>query len=249
MLSLINNLKPKILEIVNKSDDVNEADLAISQLFKDYCSKEKILSKYHFYSEEQLGNHLNPPIIILDPIDGTKEFRQKIDECCVSFSILNSLDLNDKSNFHWIWNFFNDDEFIFSEGKLVKNISNFQKFEKKKKYLTFLSKTDFKKYDLKNFEDPEIQIEPVGSIAYKLALMLNRKCDFIISLTNKNIWDICAGSMMLSLNNSKMYLKGEIQKSTFNSKLEIGPMYWIPSDLESEILEDLIKKILRRNKS
>ena len=44
----------------------------------------------------------------------------------------------------------------------------------------------------------EIELVPMGSIALKLAYLAYGKCDGIITLRKKSIWDIAAGLVLLS---------------------------------------------------
>lgn len=43
----------------------------------------------------------------------------------------------------------------------------------------------------------DMQIEPTGSVAYKLALIAAGRADATFSLTPKNEWDICAGAALI----------------------------------------------------
>jgi len=241
--NFINQSKKGILDLI--SGPVESVDLNISNFLKSLAQNDPIASKFSFYSEEQLGTQLETPLLLLDPIDGTREFRAKIHECCISLSLLKSFNLNDQENIHWIWNFFNNDEILFFDKKFQVNHFSPKNYHKKKKLLTFISRVDYQKYNLANFSHKSVQIEPVGSIAYKLALMSSQQCDFIISISNKHIWDIAAGTMLLSLTGSQFYIKNQ-EQTVISEKLLQGPMYWLKDQSHKSLVQDLIKEIQDR---
>ncbi len=243
MNNFIKQAKKGILELL--SGPIEDVDLNISKFLKSLALSHDLYSNYSFYSEEQQSSQLEAPLLLLDPIDGTREFRAKIHECCVSLSFLTSFKLNDQKNIHWIWNFFNDDEVLFYDNAFKVNSFSSRNIQKSKKLLTFISRSDYEKYDLSSFSYDNIQIEPVGSIAYKLALMNAGLCDFIISLSNKHIWDICAGSMLLSLKGYQLYINSS-EQTQLNDKLLAGPMYWIKDKSHKNLIEGLIKEIQHR---
>ncbi len=245
MNNYINEAKAGILKLIN--GPVEQVDLNISKFIQSLSRKHNLHSKFSFYSEEEQINDLKLPILLLDPIDGTREFRSNINECCISLSFLESYDLNNANNIHWIWNFFTDDEFLYFDSRFQKNKSSFKKFKKEKKLLTFISRSDYNLYQLESYNHKDIQIEPVGSIAYKLALMNADNCDFVISLTNKHIWDICAGSMLLSLNGSHFYQDDE-KVIALNQRLLNGPMYWLKDENHQSLIQNLINDIQSRKR-
>ena len=136
-------------------------------------------------------------MIILDPIDGTKEFVKGIPECAVSLAILNSPEINDSKNFAWIYNPFNHFEISSNHLPLQKKL--------KKCIDSFVSKTEWNEnlYQTEFFN--QFNIIPKGSIAYKLGLLANFQCDFIITQRPKHIWDIAAGTILCHRQGFKFY--------------------------------------------
>lgn len=195
---------------------VTQADIAFSKWLQDKLCDKK--TKVHFLSEEE-DSHLHFPSYILDPIDGTKAFIEKKPECVVSLGFMNTQRLDDPLNWAWVWNPLS--------GYLSKSLSKktFRVLKTSQNLRGFISTTDFKKGLFSSLDSSLISVYPISSIAFKLALLADGACDFVISLTPKNIWDIAAGSVLcaqrgLSLFNSN----GEVQELS-TLKFE-GPLLW-----------------------
>ena len=217
------------ISITQKSDNtiVTEADIFISDLIKD-----KFINKYpslNFYSEEDQEN-FKFPMIILDPIDGTKEFAKGIPECSVSFGIYYSQKLDDKRNFSWIFNPFNRFE-AKTESLIPK-----QNMKDKNTFLAFVSNTEYEKGLHKSSE--KVHYTPKGSIAYKLGLLATGAGDFVISKKPKNIWDIMAGTHLCHERGVNLYHNG-IKVTELNQIQISNDLVWA-----NEITWEVIKHFL-----
>jgi myo-inositol-1(or 4)-monophosphatase len=213
------------LEISEKSDKslVTNVDIFISNLIK-----EKVIGKYpflNFYSEEDMEN-FDFPMIILDPIDGTKELASGVGECVVSFGVYFSPNFDDKRNFSWIFNPFNG----FSISSLDPYITSKRIFGEK--LLAYISRTEASKGLFK--ADETFQYHAVGSIAYKLGLLAAGSCDFVISRRPKNIWDIMAGSHICHLRGMRMTSKNDVITS-ISTKLLQDTLMWYPLEIEEKV--------------
>ena len=86
------------------------------------------------------------------------------------------------------------------------------------------SRSETKRGEWKDYEDA-MRVKPTGSVAYKFALIAAGEADATFSLTPKNEWDICAGTVLveeaggvvtdrygkpLTFNNEKTLLPGLI---------------------------------------
>ena len=191
---------------VNLKDDksvVTEIDLFVSNLLKEKLQHHPQYKHYAFFSEEEYGE-LKFPTAILDPIDGTRELIKGRAECAVSLALMKSSSLVDTDNFAWLYNPFSgfsldtDVPFISSNNKSTQKI------------LGMVSRSEFEKGYFDSFTtiDPKIEITPRGSIAFKLGLLASGGCDFVLSLSPKNIWDIAAGSVLCARRGIKMYQNG-----------------------------------------
>lgn len=209
----ISKFDHKSLKISKKIDDsiVTDMDVYISNLFKQKIST--LDKNINFYSEEH-PDKFKFPVAILDPIDGTKEFAKGLDECAVSFGVYFSENLNDERNFSWIYNFYNKFE-IHSE-QIYK-----LKPESKAKLKGMVSNTE---YDKGLYTDNEY-INPMGSIAYKLGLLADGQCDFVITKRAKNIWDIAAGTH-LCLQRGIHFFSDDIPEFKITNQLYKPNMIW-----------------------
>lgn len=212
------------LEINHKSDRslVTRVDKAVSHLVKLNCPP-----SWCFYSEEDHEN-LAYPAMILDPLDGTKEFASGRDDFAFSLSLMESNSF--LTGDHWSW--------IYSpRNQLSVHSSNLENYYTKRSSsikTILVSRTE---YDLNLFKSLELmgyKVQPVGSIAYKLALLITGKADAVVTLKPKNIWDISAGTEMLYRLNGICLHQGREYKHITEVRLRPS-LYWAfcfpPNDL------------------
>ena len=222
-------VKEKALNIQKKPDKtiVTDIDLYISDIIKN-----KFLSKYefiNFFSEEDMGE-FKFPMIILDPIDGTRDLAKGVNECSVSFGIYFSPELNDERNFSWIYNPFNGFEISSISNGLAGNTLV------DKKFLAFVSRTEFEANLHTSSE--KISYFPKGSIAYKLGLLASGAGDFVISKKPKNIWDIMAGTHICYSRGIKLFNNGQ-QISSLDKKLLKNDLVWSHPNIWNEVKDSL----------
>lgn len=228
----------KDLEINMKTDNtvVTEIDLYVSNLLKEKLNNHSTFQSYSFFSEEDFGE-LTFPCAILDPIDGTRELIKGRAECAVSLALMHSPELSDPANFGWLYNPFSG----FSLDSDVPFVSSNNKSTQK--ILGMVSRSEFEKGYFKDFVgiDPKIEITPRGSIAFKLGLLASGGCDFVLSLSPKNIWDIAAGSVLCAQRGMKMYQNG-VEITRLDQVHVKGILLWAPESLASELLEKFKKE-------
>jgi len=217
--------KSGLFEISEKKDKslVTNVDIFISDLIKD-----RIIGKYpflNFYSEEDMEK-FEFPMVILDPIDGTKELASGVGECAVSFGIYFSAEFADERNFSWIFNPFNG----FSISSLDPYVPSKKIFSEK--LLAYISRTEKSRGLHKSSES--CHYHAVGSIAYKLGLLAAGSCDFVISRKPKNIWDIMAGSHICHLRGLKMLSNNNIILGISTKKLP-DSLVWYPEEIEDRL--------------
>lgn len=214
-----------------KSDNtiVTEVDLFVSTLLKDKLKQHPQYKMYNFFSEEEF-DQLNFPSAILDPIDGTRELVKGRAECAVSLALMKTSLLLDPSNYGWIYNPFSgfsldsDMPFVPSNNKSTQ------------KLLGMVSRSEFEKGYFNNFLniDSKIEITPRGSIAFKLGLLASGACDFVLSLSPKNIWDIAAGSVLCAQRGIKMYQNG-VEITSLDEVHIKGVLLWAPEEMAQEL--------------
>lgn len=236
----IPEVKAYIRKVIEDPSLKESADDLISLEVKRKVTSSPFFKEFSFFSEEDQDSFSHQNVFILDPIDGTKEFRLGIKECCLSFSILNTLSFCDEQNIHWIWNFFNEDESLYCDGKVTVNKSSFEVPRTDKKKVILISRNDYLRLNLKNVVSDDFILCPVGSIAYKLQLLAAKKCDAVISITNKNIWDICAGTMLLN----RLGFKSSLKDFFNDQQLIRGPIYWYDDSFSLSQLTSITNDII-----
>lgn len=221
----------KDIEVNLKSDNtiVTEIDLFVSTLLKEKLKNHPTFSNYNFFSEEEFDKLIFPSAI-LDPIDGTRELAKGRAECAVSLALMKTPELSDPSNYGWLYNPFSgfsldsDIPFVPSNNKSIQKI------------LGMVSRSEFEKGYFKDFIniDPKIEITPRGSIAFKLGLLASGGCDFVLSLSPKNIWDIAAGSVLCAQRGIKMYQNG-VEITRLDQIHIKGILLWAPENIAQDL--------------
>jgi myo-inositol-1(or 4)-monophosphatase len=176
-------------------DPVTEADRAV-----DAVLRQKLLrSGEGWLSEESVDDvsRLSKSRVwIVDPLDGTREFVQGIPEFCVSIgfvehgrpvaggicnpatneTIIGALDFG-----------------VLYNGKPARPSQR----TALKGSLILASRSEVKRGEWQQFQSADYQIRPMGSVAYKLALVAAGLADITFTLTPKNEWDVAAGAALV----------------------------------------------------
>lgn len=192
-------------------DPVTKIDLAISNDVKEITVQEKL----HFYSEEE-ARDWKLPLIIIDPIDGTRELIERRPECAVSVALIKNWDFSSNENEGWIFNPFTDE--TFTQESIKNKLSG-------EKLVGYVSRSEWKNDLYKNISESQIELKAVGSIAYKLALLSHGKIDFVVSLKPKNIWDIAAGTILCKKLGLEFYSEGK-RVTQITNELYRPPLIW-----------------------
>jgi myo-inositol-1(or 4)-monophosphatase len=175
----------------SNSDPVTEVDLAVNRVLREILVQngEGWLSEE---SEDDRGRLGKRRVWIVDPLDGTREFLAGIPEWCVSVGlseggkavaggicnpatgeiILGSLD-------HGVT--YNGQAACASQKTSLEGAS------------VLASRSEVARGEWERFQASSLLIRPVGSVAYKLALVAAGKADATWTLTPKHEWDIAAG--------------------------------------------------------
>ena len=164
-----------------------------------------------FYSEEKFSEW-KFPLLALDPLDGTREYISGNPEWAISVGDFPSEKFDGEG---WIYN--------PASGEVFDHGINKEFFEKIK-YRGEVSKTEWNKGFYKSIADKKFDIHPVGSIAYKLGRLSHHKCDFVVSLLPKNIWDIAGGTLLCHQAGMKFYSQGK--EVTTVQKIYHPPLIW-----------------------
>lgn len=207
-------------EIKTKPDGtpVTSLDEALSD--KIHTIIKENFTDMNFYSEEDF-KEWKFPIMAVDPLDGTQEYIDGRDEWALSIGHFENENFIGEG---WVYNPKTNE--LFDEENLTA-------FKPKPNYRGEVSRSEWKKGLFTNKSTDKFKVEPLGSIAYKLGRLSEGKCDFVVSLRPKNIWDIAGGTLLCNKAGYKFYSEGKEVISVL--PLYRPPLIWCHESLFSEL--------------
>jgi myo-inositol-1(or 4)-monophosphatase len=176
-------------------DPVTEADRALDAVLR----KELLHDGEGWLSEESVDDPIRLKrswVWVVDPLDGTREFVKGIPEFCVSIGFVES----GRPVAGGIYNPATDETFLGSiDSGVTYNGKPSQPSQRRSLNgaLVLASRSEVKRGEWKPFENAEFTIRPMGSVAYKLALVAAGLADITFTLTPKNEWDVVAGAALV----------------------------------------------------
>jgi len=177
-------------------DPVTEADRAVDAVLRQNLLRDG----EGWLSEETVDDFSRLDkrrVWVVDPLDGTREFVQGIPEFCVSIGFVeDGLPVaggicNPATNQTFIGAI---DCGVLYNGKPAQPSQR----TTLKGSIILASRSEVKRGEWKQFQSGEYQIRPMGSVAYKLALVSAGLADVTFTLTPKNEWDVAAGSALVA---------------------------------------------------
>lgn len=175
--------------------------VTVADRFADAIIKKVILSSYPddgWLSEETKDNPdrlKKERVWIVDPLDGTKEFIQKIPEFAVSIALCE----NGLPIIGVIYNPLTEEMFTAQKGKgAFLNGAPIQVSDQKElsQAIILASRSEIKRGEWKPFEEKFI-LQESGGMAHKMAMVAYGDADGSFSLTPKTEWDFCAGVLLI----------------------------------------------------
>ncbi len=174
---------------------VTEADYA-----SDRALKEVLLQVGEGWLSEESVDDLNrlskSRLWVVDPLDGTLEFVAGIPEWCISVALVE----NGRAIAGGICNPATSEVFLGSlDAGLTYNGRPARPSEKRQLdgAVVAASRSEMKRGEWDAFKDRNFTVQPMGSVAYKLALLAAGKVDATWTLTPKNEWDVAAGVALI----------------------------------------------------
>ena len=176
-------------------DPVTEADRAVDAVLR----RELLREGEGWLSEESvddLSRLEKKRVWIVDPLDGTREFVAGIPEFCVSIAMVE----DGIPVAGGICNPATSEIFL---GALDSGVTYNGKPARASQHRTLkgavilASRSETKRGEWKRFEKAAVKIRPMGSVAYKLALVSAGLADITFTLTPKHEWDIAAGAALV----------------------------------------------------
>ena len=177
-------------------DPVTEADKAV-----DAVLRQELLREGEGWLSEESVDDLSrlekKRVWIVDPLDGTREFVAGIPEFCVSVAMVeDGIPVaggicNPATNEIFLGSL---DSGVTYNGKPAR-ASQRTSLEGA---IILASRSETKRGEWKRFRRPPLKVRPMGSVAYKLALVSAGLADVTFTLTPKHEWDIAAGAALVS---------------------------------------------------
>ncbi len=177
-------------------DPVTDADRAVDRKLRELLPR----PGEGWLSEETADDPARlecPRVWVVDPLDGTREFVQDIPEWCVSIGLVEE----GRAVAGGICNPSSDQLFLGSvEGGVTVNgrparMSDRQELEGA---TVLASRTEVGRGQWDSFRDQRFAIRPLGSVAYKLALVAAGLGDLTWTLVPKHEWDVAAGTALVT---------------------------------------------------
>jgi myo-inositol-1(or 4)-monophosphatase len=177
-------------------DPVTEADTAVDTLLR----QELLHEGEGWLSEETVDDFSRlekKRVWIVDPLDGTREFVAGIPEFCISVAMVE----DGVPVAGGICNPATNEIFL---GSLESGVTYNGKPARISQRTTLegavilASRSETKRGEWKRFENSSVEVRPMGSVAYKLALVSAGLADITFTLTPKNEWDIAAGAALVA---------------------------------------------------
>ncbi|MGH9360036.1 MAG: 3'(2'),5'-bisphosphate nucleotidase CysQ, partial [Terriglobia bacterium] len=176
-------------------DPVTEADRAVNHVLHETLLRdgEGWLSEESADDQVRLGKDR---VWIVDPLDGTREFVSGIPEWCVSIAFVES----GRATAAGIKNPATGETFLGSLGSGV--VFNGKAVHASPRHslpgaLVLASRSEVKRGEWKRFDGSSFSIQPMGSVAYKLARVAAGLADATWTLTPKHEWDVAAGVLLV----------------------------------------------------
>jgi myo-inositol-1(or 4)-monophosphatase len=176
-------------------DPVTEADRALDAVLR----KQLLRDGEGWLSEESVDDPIRlqrSRVWVVDPLDGTREFVKGIPEFCVSIGFVE----NGRPVAGGIYNPATDETFLGSiDSGVTYNGKPSLPSQRRtlEGALVLASRSEVKRGEWKPFENTAFTVRPMGSVAYKLALVSAGRADITFTLTPKNEWDVVAGAALV----------------------------------------------------
>jgi myo-inositol-1(or 4)-monophosphatase len=169
-----------------------EANACIQALVGAAFPDDGWLSEETADSQERLGRRR---VWVVDPLDGTKEFIQHIPEFCVCVALVEAgrpvvaVEYNPAADRLYAA--------VRGEGTTVNGVkAAVSTTTRVADAVVLASRSEDKRGEWEPFK-PRVHVRLTGSVAFKLAELSTGVGDATFTLTPKNEWDICAGTLLV----------------------------------------------------
>lgn len=176
-------------------DPVTEADRAVDAVLRQSLLRED----EGWLSEESVDDPsrlTKSRVWVVDPLDGTREFVLGLPEFCASVGFIE----DGRPVAGGIYNPATKETIIGSVDSGVLYNGRPARASQKTSLpgtLILASRSEVKRGEWQQFTGGEFEVRPMGSVAYKLALVAAGRADITFTLTPKHEWDVAAGAALV----------------------------------------------------
>lgn len=180
---------------VERGDPVTEADHAANRVLLDLLPRdgEGWLSEE---SADDLARLDKGRVWVVDPIDGTREFVQGIPEWCISIGLV-------EEGLPVAGGILNPATGELMLGGLGEGVTyngmptSVLDTDDLAQATVLASRSETRRGEWERFDGAHFQVEPCGSVAYKMALVAAGRADATFTLVPKSEWDVAAGTALV----------------------------------------------------
>jgi len=218
-------------------DPVTEADRALD----DVLRKNLLRDGEGWLSEESADDQsrlYKSRVWIVDPLDGTREFVEGIPEFCVSIAMVE----RGKPVAGGIYNPATNETFLGSIGSgLTYNGQPAQASQRNSLAgaVVLASRSETKRGEWKEFESAPFKVEPMGSVAYKLARVAAGLADITFTLVPKHEWDVAAGCALVLSGGGRVRSKWKTELAFNRQHPKLGGLIASGPLLQDELMSFL----------
>src|SRR5215472_11731775 len=177
-------------------DPVTEADRAL-----DAVLRKNLLRQGEGWLSEESADDLSrlerERVWVVDPLDGTREFVQGIPEFCVSVAMIE----RGRPVAGGICNPATNEVFLGSVASGLTYNGATAKASQRASIdgaVVLASRSETKRGEWHAFQSAPFRVQPMGSVAYKLARVSAGLADITFTLTPKHEWDVAAGAALVA---------------------------------------------------
>ncbi len=203
-------------------DPVTDVELAVDRVLFEML----VRPGDGWLSEESVDNSDRltlSRVWLVDPLDGTREYIAGVPECCVSVALLEAgrlvaAGVLNPCNGEMVCG--SADTGVTSSDSTTKMISS--KGLDDSSPLVLASRSEVNRGEWRRFRDAAFRIQPLGSVAYKIALVAAGKADATWTLVPKHEWDVAAGAALVQFSQG-IVLRTDGQAPVFSQRDPIFP--------------------------
>ena len=182
---------------------------------------------------------------VVDPLDGTKEFVTAIPEWCVSIGFVE----DGEPVAGGIFNPATKESFLGARGKGVLYNGSPSRMSSRDSLggsLVLASRSEVQRGEWEIFTDAVFAVKPMGSVAYKLALVAAGKADATWTVVPKNEWDVAAGAALVLAAGGAVYEPNGGTRRFNDANPLLTGLVAHPASLEHDVTEQVARHLAGR---